>query len=48
VNLPDGFDPEPLISSIDLQVQIDEDAAERCLTDNSEMNKAFYALKQRN
>ena len=48
VNLPDGFDPEPLISSIDLQVQIDEDAAERCLIDNSEMNKAFYALKQRN
>ena len=48
VNLPDGFDPEPLISSIDLQVQIDEDAEERCLTDNSEMNKAFYALKQRN
>ena len=48
VNLPDGFDPEPLISNIDLQVQIDEDAAKRCLTDNSEMNNAFYTLKQRN
>ena len=44
VNLPDGFDPEPLISSIDLQVQIDEDAANRCLRENAEMNKAFYAL----
>ena len=44
VNLPDGFDPEPLISSIDLQVRIDEDAAKRCLRENAEMNKAFYAL----
>ena len=41
MNLPDGFDPEPLISSIDLQVQIDEDAAEQFLTNNAEMNKAF-------
>ena len=48
VNLPDGFDPEPLISSIDLQVQINEDAAERCLTENAEMNKAFYALMPQN
>ena len=48
VNLPDGFDPEPLISSIDLQVQINENAAERCLTENAEMNKAFYALMPQN
>ena len=44
VYLPDGFDPEPLISSIDLQVQIDEDAANQCLRENAEMNKAFYTL----
>ena len=48
VKLPDGFDPEPLISSIDLQVRIDEDAANRSLHENAEMNKAFYALHRQN
>ena len=42
VRLPEGFDPEPLLTSVDLQIQINEDLANEFLALNKNMLKEFY------